>query len=205
MPFLNVGKGAVALVVFSLANVAAAVDYTETFPDPLHTWKDRWLYQHSNISNYYVAIGYTTDEDFRSTIPIGNGLWFADTKQIGGYTDPTMDSKIEFDDVFAATLTHLKLDFHAFHENRIVAYDMLGNVLQTLVGKDDLTIDVTSALGIKGVHLERTAPGNYVEGNVYLRGGEATAQPVPEPASFAVLGLGIAMVRRRVKRCLPKA
>ena len=198
MQYFAPSKVAVVLGTLSLMSIASAVDYTENFPDPLHTWKDRWLYQHSNISNYYVAFGYTTDEDFRSTIPIGNGFWFADTKQIGGYTDPTFDSKIEFDDAFASTLTHLKLDFHTYHENRLTAYDTLGNVLQEIVGTGDLTIDVNSLVGIKRVHLERTAAGNYVEGNVYLRGAEV--QAVPEPASLAALSLGALGVLKRRKK-----
>ncbi|RYG24838.1 PEP-CTERM sorting domain-containing protein [bacterium] len=199
MQYFAPAKTAVTLGLLAFVSMASAVDYTELFPDPLHTWKDRWLYQHSNISNYYVATGYTTDEDFRSTIPIGDGFWFADTKQIGGYTDSTMDSKIEFDAAFAATLTHLKLDFHAVHENRLTAYDLLGNTLQEIVGTGDLTIDVSNLAGIKGIHLERTAAGNYVEGNVYLRGGTAT-QAVPEPASLVALGFGaFGLMKRRKK------
>lgn len=196
--FAPVKVGAVLSLV-SFVSLASAIDYSENFPDPLHTWKDRWLYQHSNISNYYVAIGYTTNEDFRSTVPIGNGFWFADTKQIGGYTDPTLDSKIEFDDAFATALTHLKLDFHTVHEQRLTAYDLLGNKLQEIVGTGDLTIDVDSLGGIKGVHLERTAPGNYVEGNVYLRDAEAT-QAVPEPTTFSALGLGALGILKRRKK-----
>ena len=51
--------------------------YVENFDDPLGGWTSRWLYQNTNLENYYVAGG-TCDPNNRGNEP--NGLWISDNR-----------------------------------------------------------------------------------------------------------------------------
>ena len=60
--------------------VDRTVTYLETFDDPLSDWVDGWLYQNTNLQNFYYSAG-TCDHDNR-----GNqiyGIWISDDKDCG--------------------------------------------------------------------------------------------------------------------------
>lgn len=190
--------GALALGIVS----GAQATLTETFPDPLGGWTTRWLYQNSNLENYYIAAGSSSDPNFRGNNP--EGLWMADTQGfnsgVGGAT-----SDIVFNSGFGATMTSISFGVECFIQTDITVYDMSNNVLGsfTYMGGDfgfdhaDI-VSATSNNGISHVLFDTTAyGGGQVEGNTSVDNFEVDV--VPEPASFALLGLGAALLLRRRK------
>ena len=97
----------------------------EGFPDPLGGWNDRWLYQNSNLENFYVAAG-NCDPDNRGNNP--EGLWIAEPQGCGsGVGGPVMEWI--FDPGFAATLSHLRFGIEAFFACDVSIYDASNNLL----------------------------------------------------------------------------
>jgi hypothetical protein len=99
----------------SLPQSGGAVTLVESFDDPFIGWKSRFMGLFSNLQNYYVAMGYSQDENYR-----GNnldGLWIHD-----GDLDSN-DSYIRFAPTFAASLTSFAIDIGAHNPVTLTVYD----------------------------------------------------------------------------------
>jgi len=117
-------KKLVFLAVLAVLAGNALADVTcETFPDPLGGWTGRYLGQHTNLSNYYVCTGSTTDQNYRGNNPCG--LWICD----GNATDP--NSIINFD-TFGNTVTNFTLDIVPFVPEIFTIYNYDGSTAFTL-------------------------------------------------------------------------
>jgi len=168
----------VAALLLVGSNVLADT-LTETWDDPLGGWRDRWVAQNTNMTNYYVCTG-GQDENYRGNNPCG--IWICDSDQ--DYT--TAD--ITFDPTFGASITHLELGIQAFTTSRYTVYDMQSNV----VFSTDLTTDYSSPYGCyctmhvcdtpNGVSRFLIEPvgGGQIEGNTAVDNMMViTGQPVP--------------------------
>ena len=101
-----------------LAGGARADVLCESFDDPLGGWRDRWLAQNSNMTNYYICSGSTTDENYRGDNPCG--LWICDTDS--DYENAIVD----FDPLFGATVGHLFIAVMPFVDVDLYTYDLHG-------------------------------------------------------------------------------
>lgn len=109
----------------TLPGAVRADEFSEDFPDPLGGWTQRWLYQNSNLENYYVASG-NCNIDNRGNNSCG--VWIADTQGCGSGTGGT-ESVIRFKPEFGQTIQHLEFDLSAYSPLRMVIKDMSGNDL----------------------------------------------------------------------------
>ncbi|MHC4826430.1 MAG: hypothetical protein ACYTEY_07730, partial [Planctomycetota bacterium] len=153
----------------------------EGFPNPLGGWNGRWLYQNSNLENYYVADG-DCDPDNRGNNP--TGLWIAEPQGCGsGVGGPVMEWV--FDPAFAAALSHLEFGIEAFNTCDVTIYDVDSNVLSVgiywggAIPMDHADIvSADSENGISRVVFDTTAyGGEQIEGNTSIDNVVVTACP----------------------------
>jgi hypothetical protein len=176
--------------------------FTEDFPDPLGGYWSRWLYMNSNINSYYHASGSSADPNYRGNNPAG--LWIADTQGFNsGVGGPT--AVINFNPGFGAGLASLTFGVECFVSSRVEIFDMSNNVLASSVfsggdfgfGHEDI-ITAVSSNGIGGFSITATNGVDQIEGNTSV--DNFSARAVPEPATIAVLGLGVAALLRRRRK-----
>jgi hypothetical protein len=184
------------LCLAGLAGATQAQVLTETWDDPFGDWTTRWLYQNSDMENYYVAAG---DPNINNRGNNPAGLWIASPQGVG---NGDFDSHLEvhFDPAFGATIAHIEFGLEAFLLIDVTAYDMGGNSLGTMTfsggGFDFDHVDVYSANsgnGVSYIALDSRGAGQ-VSGNTSVDNFSVT---IPAPASAALLGLGGLVARRR--------
>jgi hypothetical protein len=182
----------------------ASAQLTETFPDALGGWTSRWLYQNSNMGNYYVISGNGCNEDDRGNNP--QGLWLVDDQTCnngGAIGGPLLT--VKFDPGFGATLSGLSFGVEAFSMMDVTIFDLSGNTVGSLIGVsgggfDFDHKDIVSAVsnnGIGGFTMDSTPyGGGQIEGNTSV--DNFSADVVPAPGACGLLaGAGLLAARRR--------
>lgn len=151
-------------VLLLISTSALAVEYTETWDDPLGDWRTRWVALNTNMQNYYVCTG-GGDKDQRGNNPCG--IWICDGA-------PDTQSIINFDPTFGASITVFEIGIQAFTDATLNVYDPSNN----LIGSDVLVMDFSSPYGCyctlhtfntpNGVGRFEIVPnaGGQVEGNM---------------------------------------
>jgi hypothetical protein len=181
-----------------LAGLAQAQVLTEMWDDPFGDWTNRWLYQNSDMENYYVASG-DPNIDNRGNNPAG--LWIAAPQGVGN-GDFDGELVVNFDAGFGATIVDVEFGLEAFIMIDVTAYDMGGNSLGTTTFSgggfdfDHSSIySASSGNGVSKIVLSSLAyGGGQVSGNTSVDNFTVT---VPAPASAALLGLGALVAGRR--------
>ena len=170
----------------SQAQVAACL---EEFNDPLGDWVNKWLYQNTNMQNYYVAGGNCDDND-RGNQP--DGLWVSDDKACGSLVQ-TSPVTININPELGDNATSFSLD--AYTCGRVATlniYDKDGGLEDSTVVADacfsfanNYSFDLAngiSAFEFVGPSIE----GNTGIDNVMIAGPidcGVTGIPQPEPAA----------------------
>lgn len=114
-------KKVLLLAVFLALSGNAAAQLCEDFPDPLGGWRDRWLAQWTNMTNYYVCTG-NPDENFRGNNPCG--LWICDTDADFQTAAITIDPAIE--------VTYWAIGIMVFVPATYTVYDLHESVVFTI-------------------------------------------------------------------------
>ena len=190
--------GAIVLGVGAISNVQAAV-FTEDFEAAFPAWENNWFGLQSTARNFYCegALGCTD----RGNNP--DGLWVVGPA--GGVLVPV---EVTFAAGFADTITSFRLDVAGFAPTVLQAYDGNG----ALVFSQDValtsgaftdpgtysTYTIESTSGISRFTFSGDAAGNTSIDNLRLETG--IAQPIPEPASVALMLAGLATVAGAVRR-----
>ena len=190
-------KKLVHIAIFSVLvnlvslGLAQAGTLAENFDEvPFSGWLTGFMGQDSNLENFYVAEG--SSQDYRGNNP--SGIYPS------GINNPSGPIDVVFNASFGSTLTSLSISAVAVNlTTNIEIFDMSGNVLvnrgiNSFYGglpTDPASysqIYVTSSNGIS--HFEFTYAG--AAGGVSIDNVTVTTKQsaVPEPSSFALLGLG---------------
>jgi hypothetical protein len=162
-----------ALALLLLATQTYAQIQTETFDDPLGGWRDRWLAQNSNMSNYYVCTG-GGDENYRGNNPCG--IWICDGNPSDGV------AVINFEPSFAASISHFELGIQAFTASTLHIYDKDGNEIFTT----SLTIDFSSPYGCYTTPFSVDSANGV--GGFSILGGSVEGNTAVD--NFAVIAIG---------------
>jgi hypothetical protein len=181
----------VSMVALAGLSSVASAQLVEEFPDPLGSWRSRWLAQNSNMQNYYVASG-DPNEDNRGNNP--TGLWVSDGV-IGG------NCNIIFNGGFGASLVSIEFGIEAFVATTIRFYDMAGVEFSSTAasgGSFPLEHDTLISSGISNNGISRILfeSGSQVEGNTSIDNVRANLIPAPGAAGTLALG-GLLAARRR--------
>jgi len=147
-------------------NAGFAEELIEEFPDPMGGWTQRWLYQNSNLENYYVANG-DCNIDQRGNNPCGD--WIADTQGCGsGVGGP---ATIRFKPEFAATIQHIEFALSSYNITGLQILDQDGGVLLDVPQVENtynvcagFVYSVDSNNGVSAIVLN----GDGVEGNTAI-------------------------------------
>jgi hypothetical protein len=181
---------AISLVALCGLSSVASAQLTEDFPDPLSSWRSRWLAQNSNLINYYVGTG-DPNEDNRGNNP--TGLWIHDG--LGG-----TGCDITFDSAFGATLLNIEFGIEAFVGQTVRFYDMNGvEFSSTFASGGNFPLEHLTTIssgnsnnGISRIFFD----GDSVKGNTSIDRVVANAVPAPGMAGLVAVG-GLMAARRR--------
>ena len=178
-------------------SLAVAQTEWETFPDPLGTWLDRFMYQETNMENYYVASG-NPDENNRGNNP--EGLWIGRKNTPPG--GPIVE--FEFNADFGALITYMEFGLECWNTCDVTIYDMDDAVVATDTfsggGFDFDHVDILSGATGNGVSrfvFDSTPYGSgNIEGNTSI--DNIRVDLIPEPTTAVCFGLlAFAAIRRR--------
>lgn len=188
-----------AVIAAGFVAAASADTLTESFDEPFADWTERWLYEHSNIGNYYVASpNFACDPTNRGNNPCG--LWFSDTKVCNEGVSGTV-SEITFDPDFARTIRSIGFDITSFNDLRIIVKDSQGltvldvpSVVQTRDHCRGFRYEASSNDGISSIRFESPngaqVEGNHALDNFTVETAELvlTKNSCPTPLSLSVTG-----------------
>jgi hypothetical protein len=175
---------ALGLVIFSSMSNASTTTYSEDFEAAFPSWESSWLAQNSNIQNYYGISAY------RGNNP--DGLWIADGLSNGSITE------ITFDSAFGKSVTNFSIDVTTWISGaKFEAFDMSGksiasSLITSMYGAYSdpgqyQTISFSTTNGLSGFNIT----GGSIEGNTSIDNVVATVAAVPEPETYALMGVGL--------------
>ncbi|RJP33392.1 MAG: hypothetical protein C4547_12465 [Phycisphaerales bacterium] len=117
------------LLAAVMAGPVVAEELVEEFPDPFGGYRDRWLFQNSNISSYYYATG-NCDVNYRGNNACG--IWIADCQECGCGVGGN-EANIIFKPEFAASIQYVAFDLSSWNATGLKVYDKDGNVVLDVV------------------------------------------------------------------------
>ena len=190
----------------ALAGNAQASVLTENFDTPFEQWETRWFGTQSNAANYYVSEN-GSDATYQGAQDVG-GMYLSDGDSYrdgGDYGSVN----VRFLGDFAASLTSLQMDVAtALPNTALNFFDRSGNVISSFtIAASPLsayytptgyrTVAVSSANGIAGFSFLGFAQGNVIVDNLIA---VTATSAVPEPASWAMMLIGVGAVGGMIRR-----
>jgi len=183
----------VGALLLGIPAVGSAQMYTEDFNAPGAAWESGWLGQNSNLRNFYC--GTTPNCEDRGNQP--QGLW--PTQNVGNTR-----ILVNFLPAFGASITNFGIDIGSFTAVTFSVYDMNNTSIffasvPTLASfVNGTSFSVASTNGVSGFSID----GSNVGGNNWIDNVTVNANlsQVPEPASIALLGAGLAVVGAVARR-----